>query len=139
MSLFQYICLRIVLDFYEVAYYMVFIISNHMQLCEVSRELQFAGKREFACRLIWKISNTSDKVIHPKYSKHLPYTMASTIDCVWSKMLNRGLNHGSFLSLFKLIPCPIHWTVYVLAYSNIIFEFSTRFSTAQNGPLCPDT
>ena len=51
------------------------------------------------------------KVIYPKYSKHWPYTVAYTIDCVCSKMLN----HGLFLSLFKLIPCPIHWIVYVLA------------------------
>ena len=30
------------------------------------------------------------KVIHPKYSKHGPYTVAYTIDCVYSKMLNHG-------------------------------------------------
>ena len=41
------------------------------------------------------------KVIYPKYSKHLPYTVAHTIDCVCSKMLNHGLSHGLFLSLFK--------------------------------------
>ena len=35
-------------------------------------------------------------------------TVANTIDCVCSKMLNHGLNHGLFLSLFKLIPCPMH-------------------------------
>ena len=39
--------------------------------------------------------------------------------CVCSKMLNLRL----FLSLFKLIPCPIHWIVCVLAYLNLIFEF----------------
>ena len=49
----------------------------------------------------------STKVIYPKYTKHRPYTVAHTIDCVCSKMLNHGLNHGLFLSLFKLIPCPI--------------------------------
>ena len=38
----------------------------------------------------------------------LPYTEAFTIDFVCSKMLNHGLNHWLFLSLFKLIPCPIH-------------------------------
>ena len=37
------------------------------------------------------------------YSKHWPYTVAHIIDCVCSKMLNHGLNHGLFLSLFKLI------------------------------------
>jgi hypothetical protein len=63
------------------------------------------------------------KVIYPKYSKHWPYTVAHTIDCVYSKMLNHGWNHGLFLSLFKLIPCPIHWIVYVLAYLSFIFEF----------------
>ena len=46
-----------------------------------------------------------------------------TIDCLCNKMLNHGLNHGLFLSLFKLIPCPIYWIVYVLAYLNFIFEF----------------
>ena len=35
---------------------------------------------------------------------------------------NQGLNHGVFLSPFKLTPCPIHWIAYVLAYSKI-FEF----------------
>ena len=58
------------------------------------------------------------KIIYPKYSKQWPYTVAYTIDCVRSKMLNHGLNLGLFLSLFKLIPCPIHWIVYVLAYLN---------------------
>ena len=42
--------------------------------------------------------------------------------CV-QKMLNHGLNHGIFLSLFKLISCPIYWIVCVLAYLNFIFEF----------------
>ena len=41
------------------------------------------------------------KVMYPKYSKHLPYFVAHTIDCVGSKMLSLGLNHGLFLSLFK--------------------------------------
>ena len=59
------------------------------------------------------------KVVYPKYSQHWPYTVAHTI------VLNDGLNDGSFLSLFKLIPCPIHWIVYVLAYSNFIFKFES--------------
>ena len=64
----------------------------------------------------------SVKVIYPKYSKHWHHTVAHTIDCVCSKMLNHGSNHGLFLSLFKLIPCPIHWIVYVLAYIVLIFS-----------------
>ena len=66
---------------------------------------------------------TQSKVIYPKYSKHWPYTVASTTDCGCHKISNHGLNHGFFLSLFKLIPCPIHWIVCVLAYLNFIFEF----------------
>ena len=54
-----------------------------------------------------------DKVIYTKSSKHYPCTVAYTIDCVCSKMLNHGLNHGLFLSLFKLIPCPIHIELYM--------------------------
>ena len=48
-----------------------------------------------------------NKVIYTKYSKHLPYTVAHTLDCVCRKMLIHGLNHGFFLSLFKLISCPM--------------------------------
>ena len=40
------------------------------------------------------------KVIHPKYSKHWPYLLASSIDCGCSKMLDHGLNHGLFLPYF---------------------------------------
>ena len=57
------------------------------------------------CRLknlrLWSFS-LAIKVIYSKYSKHCPYTVAHTIDCVCNKMLNHGLNHGLFLSLFKL-------------------------------------
>ena len=34
------------------------------------------------------------KVIYPKYSKHWPYTVASTTDYGCSKMLNQGLNQS---------------------------------------------
>ena len=47
------------------------------------------------------------KVIHTKYSKHCPSTVAHTFECVCSK-INHGLNHGLFISLLKLINCPIH-------------------------------
>ena len=65
------------------------------------------------------------KVIYPKYSKHQPFTVSHTIDCVCSKTLNHGLNHWLFLSLFMLIPYHIHTYIelYMLAYLNFIFEF----------------
>ena len=40
------------------------------------------------------------KVIYPKYSNHWLSTVAHTIDCVCSKILNQGLNHGLLFSLF---------------------------------------
>ena len=63
----------------------------------------------FAINLVTFLALT--KVIYLKYSKNWPYTVAHTINCVCSKMLNHALNHGLFLSLFTLIPCPIHWIV----------------------------
>ena len=65
---------------------------------------------------------TDTKVIHTKYSKHRPSTVAHTFECVCSK-INHGLNHGLFTLLLKLINCPIHWIVCVLAYLDFIFEF----------------
>ena len=62
------------------------------------------------------------KLANPKYSKHWPYTVAHTIDCVY-RILNHGFNRGFFLSLFKLIHCPINWIVCRLAYLNFIFDF----------------
>ena len=54
----------------------------------------------------------------------LRYTLASTIDCGYSKMLNHGLNHY----VFSLV-C-------VSAYLNFIFEFKSSFGTAQNSRFC---
>ena len=45
---------------------------------------------------------SKSKVIHPKYSKHWLSTVAHTIDCVCSKILNRGLNHGLLFLLLNL-------------------------------------
>ena len=54
--------------------------------------------------------DTEGKFIYPKYSKHYPYTVAHTIDCGCSKVLNHGLNHRLFLSLFFFFFCmKIHY------------------------------
>ena len=66
---------------------------------------------------------TLTKVIYPKYTQHWPYTVDTHNWLSEQKNLNHGLNHGFFLLLFKLTPCPIHWMVYVLAYLNFILEF----------------
>ena len=49
------------------------------------------------------------KVIYPKYSKQRPYLLTSTMDCGCSKISNRGLNHGLFLSLFQVFGVKIHF------------------------------
>ena len=53
------------------------------------------------------------KVIYPKYSKHWPYTVAHTIDCVCSKMLHHGLNHGLFLILFSSLYTATYIELYM--------------------------
>ena len=69
---------------------------------------------------------------------YIPSTL--NIDLIlWHTQLIVCAENGFFISLFKLISCPIHWIVCVLAYLNFIFEFLSSFSAAQNGRLCPDT
>ena len=112
---------------------LVFLLLLGKLGCEVSAEncCSFAKvtyfweqfPQIFMCEQIPIQIRVSVEVIYPKYSKHWPFTVAHTIDCVCSKMLNHGINHGIFFSLFKLILCPIHWIVCVLPYSNFKFEF----------------
>ena len=59
------------------------IISE--QICGV---LKFSKKQRNFARI-----SVLAKVIYTKYSKHCPYTVAHTIECVCSK-INHGLNHG---------------------------------------------
>ena len=53
-------------------------------------------------RIVTRIRHEG-KVIYPKYSKHWPYTVAHTIDCVCSKILNHGLNLGLLFSLSSFL------------------------------------
>ena len=80
-------------------------LSRFLYTCDFMRNFPPKNNSKVC---FWKFEVVC-KVIYPKYSKHWPYTMAYTIDCVCSKILNHGLFH----SLFKLIPCPIHWIVCV--------------------------
>ena len=57
-------------------------------------------------KIFSRISALTSKLCIPS-TLNIPYTVAQKIECVCGKMLNRGLNHGLFLSLFKLIPCHI--------------------------------
>ena len=43
---------------------------------------------------------------------------------------------GYFFYFLSLYPALY---IELLAYLDFIFEFQSSFSTAQNGPLCPDT
>ena len=58
------------------------------------------------------------KVIYPKYSEHWLSTMAHTIDCVCSKILNHGLNHGLLFSL-----CKIFW---MKKHSKLTWKFRIK-------------
>ena len=87
------------------------------------------------------------KVIHPKYSKHWLYTVAHIIDCVCSKILNHGLNHGLFLSLFKffvwkyskLNKFRIKRTRMLHCFRSQVFTWNTSYSD-RNQPIliCPN-
>ena len=96
-------------------------LQNKVSGCDNFLLLFFQGKVLPIFIILEPRCRSSTKVIYPKYSKH--WTVAHTIDCVCSKMFNHGLNHRLFLSLFKLIPCPKHWKVHVLAYLSFIFEW----------------
>ena len=91
----------------------------HSWLLYVSKHFFFVGL--LRSLTIWVLV----KVVYSMYCNHWP--------------LNHGLNHVSFLSLFKLMLCPIHWIMCVLAYSNFVFQFQSIFCTVQNDPLSPDT
>ena len=72
---------------------------NNMALNAVKKGVgKLRSNRLHYCR--W---HTVVKVIHTKYSKHRPSTVAHTFECVCSK-INHGLNHWLFISLFKVIP-----------------------------------
>ena len=90
-------------------FHQVTLISEHLfSMFEIDVENRLSSALPSAVCSIWWCSSSrlvlvANKVIYPNYSKHWPYTVAHTIDCVCSKMLNHGLNHGLFLSLFKLL------------------------------------
>merc|ERR1711971_337225 len=58
--------------------------------------------------LILKLIDMIDKVLHPKYFKHLPYTVAHTIDCVCSKMLNSWFKSWVISFTFQVFWMKIH-------------------------------
>ena len=63
-------------------------------------DIQFWSRKYFCWNEKPCICKAFGKVIYAKYSKHWPYTVAHTIDCVCNKMLNHGLNHGLSILLF---------------------------------------
>ena len=62
---------------------------------DVARVLARATQQDFTGSPSFS-SDANIKVIYTKYSKHWPYTVAHTIDCVCSKMLNYSLNNVLF-------------------------------------------
>ena len=72
-------------------------LSSHLK---VDHELHMPRNQNF---------ESGCKVIYPKYSRHWPYLLASTMGCGCSKILNHGLNHGSFLPFVLVFWLKIHF------------------------------
>ena len=71
--------------------------------------------------------NFSTKVIHPNYSKYLPYLSASTLVCGCGKILYHGWNHGYYISFaFRLFGMYIHsklnWKFSIKIYLGILLQ-----------------
>ena len=116
---------------------------NKMML-KIPRGLKSLGC-SYSLRYYSKMLKIYTKKTFFPFSNVIPSTLNIALYCgthIWlcvQKMLNHGLNHGFFISLFKLISFPIHWIVCVLACLDFIFVFQSSFSAAQNGQLYPDT
>ena len=62
------------------------------------------------------------KVIHPKYSKHLPNTVAHTIDCVCSKMFKLWVISFTFQVLWM----KINYTLQIAIDARIFTQFQNN-------------
>ena len=71
----------------------------------------------------WNLIDPKIKVINLKYSKHWPYTVAHTINCVFSKMLNHGLNMSYFFHFSNLNPAT-----YIELYTGCVLSFHTLWN-----------
>ena len=86
--------------------------------------------------LVYVLFYTLPKVIYSKYSKHWPYSVAHTTDCVSNKMLNCGLTISFTFQMYDLPNTFNCISVSLFRFSIWILE---QFCTAQNGLFCPDT
>ena len=68
---------------------------------KLHKKIDLYGYPDYCENVILEPSRFRSKVIYPKYSKHRLSTVAHTIDCVCSKILNHGLTYGLLFSLFK--------------------------------------
>ena len=99
--------------------------------------MKFRHANTYRIQCMWQGISLKSERINPWFKPRLTFYCTNNQLCV-QKMLTHGLNHGLILSLFKLLPCHIHWILYVLACLNFIFELfkAVLNSNAQNGPLC---
>ena len=76
-------------------------------------ELRYQVRRYSVCQICQNIvskSRPATKVIYTKYSKHWPYTVAYTFDCVCSKINNSWFNPWFSFYFSSLYPAPyIKW------------------------------
>ena len=96
-------------------------------------DIHFWSRKYFCWNEKPCICKAFGKVIYAKYSKHWPYTVAHTIDCVCNKMLNHGLNHGLFLALFKFFGWKLNKfriknTRLLYCFRSQVFTWNVRYS-----------
>ena len=82
--------------------------SGSNVICQNTHENLSPAVAFCSCFFLNNLDLSSKLYIPSTLNLNLTYIVAYTIDCVCSKMLNHGLNHGFFLSRFMLIPCLIH-------------------------------
>ena len=75
----------------------------------------------------------STKVIYTKYSKHCPYTVAHTIECVCSK-INHGLNHGLFISLLKQVLFELFGALYMYISEKMVNCYAQNWESKSSPP-----
>ena len=78
------------------------------------------------------------KVIYPKYSKHWCYTVAHTIDCVCSKMLNHRFKSWVLSFTFQAYTLP-HTLNCICVSPRLAWPHfcRTQLHSLPNGDFCP--
>ena len=84
------------------------IILKFVGICLHSKQYIESRRKSFSWNRSWHLG----KVIYTKYSKHWPYTVAHTIECVCSKINNSWFNPWFSFYISSLCPAPyVEWYI----------------------------